>query len=159
MMLRIGNERAFTLIEVLAAVVILSVGLTGVIRAYGALMNGIDAARFSVDTSYLLKEKMSDIEREAIENCGIPPGTGSGTFDGKHAAFGWETEAAEVMIGKDKEKEGNEKGEKAAEKEKEAERPKETLSKVRVSVIGTAFTPHRRSDMYTYVVNVRGRSE
>lgn len=99
------NKAAFTLIEVLAAVLILSVGIIGVIRAYVVLMSGIEASSFTVEASYLLKNKMADIERETIENAGNIAGNKAGRFDGDYAAFKWQEESSEVKVvpGKPKE--------------------------------------------------------
>ncbi len=98
-MSRIGNK-AFTLIEVLTAVVILSVGIVGVIRCYLTLMNAVEAANFTADAAYLLKSKMADIEEKAIETPGLSEGMDSGVFADEYARFKWDTEIVKVKIAK-----------------------------------------------------------
>jgi prepilin-type N-terminal cleavage/methylation domain-containing protein len=92
-------SRGFTLIEVLTAVMILSIGIVGVVRAYITLINGIEASSFTVQASYLLKAKMADIEKEAIENPGVSSGTRNGSFGADYPGFRWEYTATDVLIG------------------------------------------------------------
>ena len=139
--------RGFTLIEVLLAVVILAFGMIGVVRAYAILMSGIERAHFAADAACILKEKMGDIEKEAIEKRGIPPGTKSGSVYEDGAPFGWEMEATEVKIGSDKDK----KGKIGTEKDKEGNiGPEESLTKVRLTVTGGGSSSPRRLSLYTY---------
>lgn len=135
-------KRGFTLIEVLLALVILTIGMTGVIRAYIVLMDGIEVSHFTVEASYLLKERMAGIEKEAIENFGVFSAAKSGRFKDSHKMFGWEEEASVVKIGPDR------------SKEEPGEWPEETLSKVRVSVTGLGGSGSgRRLNLYTYMEN------
>ncbi len=90
--------RGFTLVEVLVAVLILSIGMISVLRSYITLMNAVETANFTSDAAYLLKEKMADIEEEAIENPDVSVGTKSGVFAGGPAAFKWETEIVDIKI-------------------------------------------------------------
>ena len=139
---RLGFKRGFTLIEVLIAVAILSIGMIGVARAYIVLMDGIEVSIFTTDASYLLKVKMADIEKEAIENFGVPSGANSGRFGEGYNNFGWQTEASEVKIGSE------------GSGEKTREWPEESLSKVRISIMSAAgHETGRRLNLYTYVEN------
>ena len=152
MTLRIGNRQVasgFTLIEVLAAVMILSIGIIGVIRAYVTLMSGIEASRFTVEASYLLKEKAAEVEEEAIENFGIPLANKNGSFSGEYAMYRWETEASEVKIESARPKE-EPKGE---VKENTKEEPQETLSKVRISVMNGEHGSSKKLSLNTYLEN------
>ncbi len=137
MMSRTGNKQGFTLIEVLLAVAILSIGMIGVIRAYAVLMNGIEASRFTVEACYLLKNRMADLQKAAIE------GAGEG-FEGDHASFKWEEDITRIRIERDKPKEYPEK--------KPEEEAQEFLDKVRISVSGGEdFGPVRKMSLYTYL--------
>ena len=146
-MLRIGSRRAFTLIEVLLAATILSVGMIGIIRAYVTLLNGIEVSGFAVEASYLLKEKIADVEKNAIENFGVTPGTKSGSFTDDHSRFRWEVEVKDVGL-------------KTAKAKDESKGPKkeieENLSQVAVSVIAGTSVPGRRASLYTYLENYSG---
>ena len=66
------SDKGITLVEVLLAVVVLSVGLTGVLRAYAASIGALEASRETVITIELLKEKMADVEQKMIEQGGFP---------------------------------------------------------------------------------------
>ncbi len=78
-----------TLVEVLLAVVVLSVGLAGVLRAYAASIGALEVSRETVVAIELLKEKMADVEQEMIEQGGISAGSASGGFDGKSVDYNW----------------------------------------------------------------------
>lgn len=91
--LRVYAQKAFTLIEVLLAVVILSVGITGVLRAYAASIGALEISRGTVDTIELLKEKMADVEQGMIEQGGISAGSASGQFTGEFKDYNWTREA------------------------------------------------------------------
>lgn len=95
MMLIIGNdpEKGITLVEVLLAVVVLSVGLVGVLRAYAASIGALEVSRETAITIELLKEKMADVEQGMIEQGGISAGSASGQFEGEFEGYRWTREA------------------------------------------------------------------
>ena len=66
------SDKGITLVEVLLAVVVLSVGLAGVLRAYAASIGALEVSRETVITIELLKEKMADVEQEMIDQGGFP---------------------------------------------------------------------------------------
>jgi len=141
---RIGSKIGFTLVEVLLAVVILSFGMAGVVRGFLVMTDGIEASRFTMEASYLLKHKIADIEKEVIENSSIASGTSRGGFGDEYPKSGWEEEAGEINIdtGASKEK----------PKEELREWPKESLSKVRLSVMSPGGPQAARSlSLYTYI--------
>ncbi|MDO8525062.1 MAG: prepilin-type N-terminal cleavage/methylation domain-containing protein, partial [Candidatus Omnitrophota bacterium] len=167
------TKLAFTLIEVLVAMLILSVGMISVIRSYITLMNAVETADFTSAAAYLLKEKMADIEKEEIETPGVSAGTKSGVFEGESAGFKWETEIVDVKIesvkkskeGKTGEnKGGTDKGmsfrsdtgsadgtaggttDGTAEKE-----PDKILKKIRVSITENKIGPTRSLSLWTYM--------
>ncbi|GEM_PF-2663574 len=78
-----------TLVEVLLAVVVLSVGLVGVLRAYAASISALEVSQETVNTVELLKEKMAEIEEDALEDGGISAGSASGQFDGEFTDYHW----------------------------------------------------------------------
>ena len=85
--------RGVTLVEVLLAVVILSVGLVGVLRAYAASIGALEISREMVTTVGLLKEKMADVEQAMIEQGGVSAGSSSGQFEGEFEGYNWAWEA------------------------------------------------------------------
>lgn len=119
-----GNKRSFTIIEALLAAAILSIGIIGVVRAYLVMVSGIDASRFAIEASHLLKDKAADIEKQMIDNFIVPSGTTSGNFAEEYANFRWESESGDV------------KSDSSRSKEEPDEKIKENLSKIRVTVTG-----------------------
>ncbi len=91
-MLRIGNS-GIMLVEVLLAVVILSIGIVGVLRAYATSIGALEISRDTVNTIELLKEKMADVEQDMIEQGGISAGSASGQFEGEFKDYQWAWEA------------------------------------------------------------------
>ena len=90
---RIANRRALsanrctltakegmTLIEVMAAVAILAIGIVGVLQAYAGSISTLEVGQFNIDAVILLKQKMVDIEQTILEQ-EQPPRSGSGAVD------------------------------------------------------------------------------
>lgn len=96
MTLRIGSKRGMTLVEILLAVVILSVGIAGVLQAYAVSVKTLGISRDHIDALCLLKEKMADIEQAALEQNGLSAGTSSGDFTGAFQDCTWESEAKPI---------------------------------------------------------------
>ncbi len=82
-----------TLVEVLLAVVILSIGIAGVLRAYSTSIGALEISRDTVNAIELLKEKMADVEQEMIEQGGISAGSSGGQFTGEFKDYHWAWEA------------------------------------------------------------------
>ncbi len=80
--------KGFTLVEVLVATVILTVGIVGVLGAYITSLNALQAGQESMEAVCVLKEKMAGVEQQVLEDKGISLGTSSGEFDG----FEWNIE-------------------------------------------------------------------
>ena len=89
----IVGKQGVTLIEVLLAVVILSVGIVGVLRAYATSIGALEISRDTVNTIELLKGKMADLEQGMIEQGGISAGSASGQFTGEFKDYNWAWEA------------------------------------------------------------------
>lgn len=87
MMLRTGN-RAFTLIEIMFAVVILSFGLVLVLRSFATALEGMKRSENVKAASYLLEEKMEEVKENAKEEGGIVKGNSFGKFDDTDCKWG-----------------------------------------------------------------------
>ncbi len=97
-MSRIGNngplspEKGVTLVEILLAVVILSIGIAGVLRAYAVAVTALETGQDYIDAIQLLKGKMAEIEQEIIEEKGLSTGLSHGEFEGEFKDYQWERE-------------------------------------------------------------------
>ncbi len=80
------GERGLTLVEVLLAVSILSIGIVGVLRAYAGSVSVLEAGQYSIDAVNVLKQKMADVEQLIIDQTDGLPSSDEGTLDG----FRWE---------------------------------------------------------------------
>ncbi len=80
MMLRTGNK-AFTLIEIMFSVVVLSFGLVLVLRSFATTLEGIKRIEFVKLASHLLEEKMEEVKEKAKEEEGIANGNAFGEFE------------------------------------------------------------------------------
>jgi len=89
MILRIGNKKGLTLIEVLLAVSILAIGIVGVLRAYATSVVTLEVGQYNIDAVGLLKQKMADIEQVVVEEGEIPQGSEQGTFESPAEDFLW----------------------------------------------------------------------
>jgi len=89
MILRIGNKKGLTLIEVMAAVVILAIGIVGVLQAYAGSISTLEIGQFNIDAIKLLKQKISDVEQAILEQK-EPPRSDRGEVDD----FLWEWNTA-----------------------------------------------------------------
>lgn len=74
---------AFTLIEVLLAVLIVSAGFTVVLASLGMSVSALEAARDSMRAGVLLAELREDIGHNGL------PRSSSGEFRGENADFSW----------------------------------------------------------------------
>jgi len=99
-MLRTGTKRGFTLIEIMFAVVILSFGLVLVLRSFAVALEGLQRSENVKVASYLLEEKMEEINEKAKEEGGIAKGTSSGEFDNTDCKWGlnvWQSDVDEDL--------------------------------------------------------------
>ncbi|MBI3602052.1 MAG: prepilin-type N-terminal cleavage/methylation domain-containing protein [Candidatus Omnitrophica bacterium] len=101
MISRIGNKGApslrpdgFTFIEVLLAVVILTIGAIGIIRVYVISLQALAVSQDYINEVYLAKEKMAQIQQNEIEQGGLPPEESRGEFQGRYEGFGWQSHIA-----------------------------------------------------------------
>lgn len=75
---------AFTLIEVLLAVVILGFGIVGIMRSYAVAARGLAASGARIEALCLAKEALARLEQPAFPATSLPPGnyiqTATGVF-------------------------------------------------------------------------------
>ncbi len=89
MILKTGNK-GLTLIEVLLAVSILGMGITGVLRGFASSIVTLEVAQYNIDAVNLLKEKMADVEIMVREKEEISPASERGAFADPFEDFRWE---------------------------------------------------------------------
>ena len=74
MILKIGNNKGLTLIEVIMAVVILAIGTMGVLRAYAGSISTLEIGQFNIEAVILLKQTLADVEQDILEQEELPKG-------------------------------------------------------------------------------------
>jgi len=81
------------LIELLVATVILAVGLVAVLQVYVVCANAVGISQESVTTTLLLKEHVTQLEIEALEDVDESSSQwlGKGGYKGQYRGFRWET--------------------------------------------------------------------
>lgn len=85
---------AFTLVEVIAALVIVSVSLLALIRLHIISINMVDTARITSQAVFLADEKISELLA-----CGYPEnGSDSGIVETDGSTLQWQTEVAELRL-------------------------------------------------------------
>jgi len=67
------NIKAYSLIEVLMAVSILSIGIIGVIGGFSTSVGVLEKGQENIEAYSLLREKMSEIEEKSLEENGHYP--------------------------------------------------------------------------------------
>jgi len=93
MRLRTSNTQrstGFTLIEVLVAVVILSIGIVGVLHAYDASIVALGVARDRLWATSLIKDKLADAEAGILEQKDATGLSSDGWFGPPHEGFRWD---------------------------------------------------------------------
>lgn len=90
--LQIGNKRAVTLIEVMIAVIILTVGIIGIIQAYIKSLDVLQVSKDYLIEVTLTESKMAEIKRVEAENGGLTQEKQSGKFPSPYDNFNWEDE-------------------------------------------------------------------
>ena len=89
---RIGNKKALTLIEVMVAVIILTVGIIGIIQAYIKSLDVLQISKDYLVEAPLAESKMAEIRRAEAENGGLTQEKQSGKFQSPYDNFNWEME-------------------------------------------------------------------
>lgn len=89
-----GNAKAFTLIEVVAALAIVSIALLGLLQLHLISIRMADKAQTTVQAVLLAQEKMAE-----VLTSGFPPvGTRSGIVENDGARFTWRTEVTDASV-------------------------------------------------------------
>ncbi len=92
------NRSAFTLVEVLVAVVILSTGIVSVLHAYNASLVALGVARDRLWSTALIKEKLTELET-AVADGDDPMGLSSkGWFDEPRDAFRFDVSVEDCQL-------------------------------------------------------------
>ncbi|MFH1199365.1 MAG: type II secretion system protein [Candidatus Omnitrophota bacterium] len=90
MMSEIGNKKSgFTLIEVLLAVAIFSIGIAGILVSYVHLLDALRLSQETICANYLLKEVMIQVEEESLEGPGLLEGVKEGNFGAPYLDYRW----------------------------------------------------------------------
>ena len=135
------NGKGFTLVETLLAVTILAVGIVGVLRAYAAAVNALEASMYTQEALCLAKEKMAEVEETAIEENGTVPAKERGSFEGRYKCFKWESDidTTDLFL---------------IDYEHPEEEPSRVfLNKLKVTLTNEDVKPARRFSLETYIEN------
>ncbi|MFH1476423.1 MAG: prepilin-type N-terminal cleavage/methylation domain-containing protein [Verrucomicrobiota bacterium] len=68
------TAKAFTLIEVLLAVVILGLGVVGIMRSYAVAARALSISGAKLESLCLVKEAFARLEQPSLSDTGLPPG-------------------------------------------------------------------------------------
>ncbi len=118
---------AFTLIEVILAVSILAFGLIGVVKAYIVSVDALEVSQYIIDTTYLLNEKLAEIEQEIIEEPQYFLDNSEGKFEGGYRNFKWVVTVSDSV--------------------------NEDLKEVKITVFSEQIQPGREESLVCYVEN------
>ena len=91
------TKKGFTLLEVMVAVAILSLGLSVVIHSFSTSLQTLDTSLNLSKVALLAQKKLSEIELEDF----FPEGLTSGEFEGDYSDFSWRAEIRPVQIEED----------------------------------------------------------
>lgn len=92
-----ASRRGFTLIEVLIAVAVLSVGIVLVLQGLHAALAAWDGAVERLRSVMLAQEQLAGVRREACA-AATPPEDNSGSFAAPFARYRWRTQVAAVAL-------------------------------------------------------------
>jgi prepilin-type N-terminal cleavage/methylation domain-containing protein len=92
------EDAGFTLIEVLVAVVILSTGIVLVLQAFNTQLVALGASREILYSHMLAREKLAELENEAIVEGKIERGTSNGRFSGEHENYLWQLNVRPIAV-------------------------------------------------------------
>lgn len=83
-------QKGFLLLETILSVLILTVGLSVVIRSFGSSLDALRVSNDYTQALLLLEEKMGELEAQGS----IPTGTVGGIFPSEDDQFQWEVRAS-----------------------------------------------------------------
>jgi prepilin-type N-terminal cleavage/methylation domain-containing protein len=84
-----GRRAAFTLIETLVAVTLLSVGVVLVLQALTHGLAALDASRDSLRAAWGCREKLAELHVRAQQPGGVTPGAGHGQSETPFSDYTW----------------------------------------------------------------------
>ena len=87
----LNDACGLTIVEVLLAVCILSVGIVGVLQSYWMALDVLGSGQETIDSVSCITGKMADLEEMAITEEGFDVSTSNGIFSGRYADLTWET--------------------------------------------------------------------
>ena len=134
------NRAAFTLIEVLITMLILSIGIVGILYAFDESMTALSKIRCSMFSTVLCRDKLTDIESDIVADK-APEAASGGVFTGMYENYRWGMESSLVPHNMNKESSANTAGE---DEDREV-----TLYKVKVFVWQDGY-PDVRQEAVTY---------
>jgi type II secretion system protein I len=88
MMSKTGND-GFTLVEVVLAVAILSIGITSIFRAYIVSLDVMRASQEYTTALSLAKNKLSDLQQQELREEGLRIQEDAGHFDDPFREYEW----------------------------------------------------------------------
>lgn len=86
------GQRGFLLLEILLAIVLLTGGLTLVLRSFGSSLGALGSSADYTKALLLLEERLWELEAKGS----IVPGTFTGEFSKEDGKFRWEVKASEL---------------------------------------------------------------
>jgi len=95
------RKKAFTLVELLVASAVIAVGMVYVLGALGRCMTALAASERMVTASFLLNNKLWQLDELYRQDQGAEMGTDRGRFDEPYDLFEWEqfTTAVSAEVG------------------------------------------------------------
>lgn len=93
----VQRNNGFTLIELLITLVILSVGIVGVLRAFESSLFALGYARDQLWADLLIKEKTAEIDTVFSDNRPLAEMPMTGQFEGMYSDFNWDLELADIV--------------------------------------------------------------
>ncbi|HDM38018.1 MAG TPA: type II secretion system protein [Candidatus Omnitrophica bacterium] len=94
---RLWTKQGFTLLEVMVAVAILSLGLSVVIHSFSTSLQALDTSLNLSKVALLAQKKLSEIELEDF----LTEGLTSGEFEEDYSDFSWQVEIHPLRIEED----------------------------------------------------------
>jgi len=89
-MSRIGSREGFTLVELMAAVAVIAVGMVFVLGAFNQCLSSMTTAEKTVTACGLLNDRIYQIDFAYIQSNGSQEGSWSGGFqEEQHKGFNW----------------------------------------------------------------------
>ncbi len=83
------DRPGFTLVELLAAVAVIAVGMVFVLGAFSQCITSLDTAQKMIDANYLLNARAWEIDLADKQNNGTGEGEWSGVFAPPNEKFNW----------------------------------------------------------------------